>query len=359
MSSSLLQALMSERIETRLDAISHLSEVDPSERLSLFEPILTDFSCEVRRAAADSVYLCPTIYPKFLADPVPFVRIAVIQNSLRLREALNSPITILNDLANLTKDPVPAVRCALAQILPAHAKFDSDCDSRALTLEKIAPIILEMLSDHSDDVKVSTSLILIELSIIFGYDLVFEELFDQLQIVFTDRQWRVRHTGVQLIIGLGLISPAVYFNENLMMFLRRFLTEDCHKLREAAVAALPSLAKHFGEEWVMQSLIIELRQLEKSSNFLHRETYLWALSVLIPFFPVEYQANYVFHPMIRMLKDSVQNVVLLTIELLWQHHELIHPFRRQYEMRPILESLVESSSPTVTEKAAAFLLECQ
>jgi hypothetical protein len=144
-----------------------------------------------------------------------------------------------------------------------------------------------------------------------------------------------------------------------MMFLVRFLTDPCNKLRESTVAALPALARHLGEDWVMQALIVEIRRLEKSQNFIHRETYLLALSALIPFFPPEFQANYVFHPMIHMLKDPIQNVVLLTIELLWQHHEHIHPFRRQHEMRPILESLVEGAGPTVTEKAAAFLLECQ
>jgi hypothetical protein len=63
--------------------------------------------------------------------------------------------------------------------------------------------------------------------------------------------------------------------------------------------------------------------------------------------------------MIRMLRDQVHNVVLMVIKLLSQHKDAIHPFRRQYELKPILETLAQSQQPTIKERAAAFLAECQ
>jgi HEAT repeat protein len=189
---------MSERVEARLEAIPHLEEVDPGDRAGLFELILTDFSCEVRVAAAAAIFLCPPAYPKFLADPVPGVRIAVVNQSLRLRAALGDPSAVLDELATLTKDPVADVRCAFARVLHAHAKVDGDCDARELTLRKVAPLVLEMLGDHSDDVKLAASLNLVELAVVYGYDFVFEELSDHLHSILTDRQWRVRNTGIQL-----------------------------------------------------------------------------------------------------------------------------------------------------------------
>jgi hypothetical protein len=359
MSESIRQALMSEHVDARLEAIPQLQNVVMSERESLFELILTDFSCDVRKSAAASISSCPSMYKRFLADPVPGVRIAVVQQSVPLREVLGNPITVLSELATLTKDPVADVRCAFARVLHQHARPASTFDSREFTLTKIAPILQELLHDNSDDVKLAAASNFVELTSIHGFQFVFGDLRDHIQLILTDRQWRVRQVGIQLLVALGIVADAPYVTENLMMFYVRFLSDPCQKLREFMVAALPSLARQLGEDWVTQSLILELRKLEKSPNFLNRKVYLLALSVLVSFFPVDFQANYVFHPMIRMLKDPVQNVVLLAIELLWQNHELIHPFRRQHEMRPILEWLMESSGPTVTEKAAAFLLECQ
>jgi hypothetical protein len=66
-----------------------------------------------------------------------------------------------------------------------------------------------------------------------------------------------------------------------------------------------------------------------------------------------------FHPAIQLLRDPVQNVVLVAIDVLWRHNGAMHPFRRQHEMKPLLEALVEAARPTLAERAAAFLLECQ
>jgi hypothetical protein len=96
-----------------------------------------------------------------------------------------------------------------------------------------------------------------------------------------------------------------------------------------------------------------------SQNFMERETYLFSISALVGFFPVQYQSNYVFQPMIRLLNDPIHNVVLLALELLAQHKDAVHPFRRQYELKPILESLIETSPPTIKERAQAFLSACR
>ena len=122
---------------------------------------------------------------------------------------------------------------------------------------------------------------------------------------------------------------------------------------------LPALVNHFGQDWLQNKLIIELQVLAQSPSFLDRETFLRCISALVGFFPAQYQSNYVFQPMIRMLHDPVHSVVFLAIELLSKHRESIHPFRRQYELKPILETLVESYPPTIKEHASAFLAELQ
>lgn len=358
-SAQILELLSNEDISVRIDAVSKLGDVDPSEREVIFNKVSEDFNHEVREAAANLICLCPQCYQKYLSDPDPQVRIAIINNSVEIRKFLGlQETTFLKSFDALVNDSVAEVRCALANILHQHAKVDGEV-SKDLVLDKIVPLIDKLLSDRHDDVRVAASLNIKELTILFGYDFVFEKLYNSLHHMLTDTQWRVRNNAVDLLFGLALVCSSDFFDQNLFQFLMQFLKDPCNKVREFALSALPTLASHFGDNWLRTKLITNLQELGQSQNFLHRETYLLSISALASFFPVQYQSNYVFQPMIRMLRDQVNNVVLLAIELLSQHRESIHPFRRQYELKPILENLVETSPPTIKERANAFLAECQ
>jgi hypothetical protein len=221
------------------------------------------------------------------------------------------------------------------------------------------PLIPKLLTDLDDDVRMAASLDLKALTIQFGFDFIFENLHSSLHSMLTDTQWRVRNQAVELLFGLAVVCSADFFDQSLMEFLMMFLKDPCNRVSQFALTALPNLSQHFGDDWLKTQLMTRLQELASSPNFLHRETYLLRISALVSFFPVQYQSNYVFQPMIRMLRDQVHNVVLLAIELLAQHKDAIHPFRRQYELKPILETLAQSQQPTIKERAAAFLAECQ
>jgi hypothetical protein len=194
-----------------------------------------------------------------------------------------------------------------------------------------------------------------ELTVQFGYDFAFDNFQKSIHEVLADTQWRVRTNGMDFLFGLGLLCQADFFNQNLMGYLVGFLKDACIPVSRSAVDALPSLTKHFGDEWLKTQLMPKLEELGASLKFLQRATYLCAISALVSFFPVQYQTNYVFQPMIRMLRDPVSSVVLLAIELISLHKGSIHPFRRQYELKPILEQLAQSSQPTIKERATALL----
>lgn len=358
-SSQILELLSSDDVPVRISAVSRIGEVDAAEREAIFNKISEDFNHEVREAAANQICLCPQCYQKFLSDPDPQVRIAIINNSVEIRKLLGlKDAAFLKSFEALASDSVAEVRCALASILHQHAKASGE-GSKDLVLDKIVPLIDKLLVDRHDDVRVTASLNIKELTVLYGYDFVFEKLYNSLHHMLTDTQWRVRNNAVDLLFGLALVCSSDFFDQNLFQFLMQFLKDPCNKVREFALSALPTLASHFGDKWLRTKLITSLQELGQSQNFLHRETYLQSISALASFFPVQYQSNYVFQPMIRMLRDPVNNVVLLAIELLSQHRESIHPFRRQYELKPILENLVETSSQTIKERANAFLAECQ
>lgn len=353
------ELLQNEDFNKRIDAVKQFRNVsNEQERKQLFLKVIEDFNHEVRAAAANEIELCPSIYAKFLSDPDPQVRIAIIEHSIEIRKTQSD---ILTNLQNVVNDSVPNVRCAFAKVLHKHAEFTNskgEIDKTVLA-STIIQNIDRLLSDRNDDVRIAASQNIKFLTIQFGFDFVFEQLHNSLHHMLTDTQWRVRINAVELLFGLSLVCPVEFFNDNLFPFFRQFLRDPCSKIRQFTLSALPNLASHFDEEWLKTTLIEELQTLAQSDNFLHRETYLYSISVLAGFFPVQYQSNYVFQPMIRMLKDQVQNVVLLAIELLSKHKDSIHPFRRQYELKPILEELAENSPPTTKARAAKLIENLQ
>lgn len=363
--SSLLEQLSNEDVAVRLDAVSKFSEANESDLKTLFEKVSQDFNHQVREEAAEKILLYPEAFKTFLADPDPQVRITIVNKSVEIKKALiekgrlENPDFVIDNLQVLENDSVSEVRCALARILYKHAGTEANDASRTFVLTKIVPIIDKLLSDRNDDVRIAASLNIKEITILLGFDFVFEQLYNSLHHMLTDTQWRVRNNAVELLFGLALVCSQEFFETNLFPFLIQFLQDPFYKVRQFALNSLPTLAGKFGEEWLKKKLVVALKDLAESQNYLHRETYLLAISALVSFFPVQYQSNYVFQPMIRMLKDNVYNVVLLAIELLSKHKDSIHPFRRQYELKPILEGLVENSNVTIKEQASALLAECQ
>jgi HEAT repeat protein len=355
---SIVEQLKKDDVQSRLDAVSQFETVPVDSREQLFKIVFEDFNHEVREAAANLIALCPSMFPTFLTDPDPDVRVAVVTNSVDVRRCLPSPELILARLADVVRDSAVEVRCALARVLHQHAKVDPANDPKTLVVQMIVPLIEQLLKDFHDDVRVAASLNLRELTVQFGFDFVFENVHRCMQYMLTDMQWRVRNNAVELLFGLALVCSREFFDHHLFEFLLKFLQDPCCKVRQFALMALPSLAQHFGYEWLKTRLMESLQRMADSENFMERETYLFSISALVGFFPVQYQSNYVFQPMIRLLNDPIHNVILLALELLAQHKDAIHPFRRQYELKPILESLIETSPPTIKERAQAFLSAC-
>jgi len=355
---SILEQLSNEDYLVRKDAVSKFRNAPKEDLEKLFQKVAEDFNHEVREAAAEEILIYPIMYRVFIGDPDPKVRISIVNKSVEIKNLLGPMEQVIDQLKVLENDPVAEVRCAFARILYQHVNKEPTQENMDFVVSKLVPIIDKLLSDRNDDVKICVSLNIKELTIIFGFDFIFEKLYSSLHHMLTDLQWRVRNNAVELLFGLALVCSSDFFDANLNHFLLEFLKDPCYKVRQFALSSLPTLAAKFGEKWLKEKLVPGLKELAESQNFLHRATYLHAVSALVSFFPVQYQSNYVFQPMIRMLKDSVSNVVLLSIELLKKHKDSIHPFRRQYELKPILESLVENSPPTVKQHANDLLSKC-
>lgn len=346
--------LQNEDVQKRIEAVQRFHEVPPDAREKLFQMVAGDFNHEVRETAANLIELYPKLYTEFIDDPDPQVRIAIINNLIKIRK---TEPDILSNFENLSKDSVAEVRCALAKVLHEHAEFkeaNGEIDENKLTTYIISNI-QTLLNDRNDDVRIAASENMKHMTIQFGFDFVFEKMRECLHSMLTDTQWRVRINAIEILFGLALVCPDEFFKDNLFPFLCQFLRDPCSKVRQFAISSLPTLASQFKSLVKENNFKENLSNLSQSDNFLHRQTYLYCISELAAFYPPQYRSNLVFQPMIRMLKDPVQNVVLLAIELLSKHKDSIHPFRRQYELKPTLEELAENASATIKAQAAKLL----
>jgi hypothetical protein len=229
----------------------------------------------------------------------------------------------------------------------------------AVTVERLVPVIDFFMNEPSDDLRTATARTVNSLVKYFGTDFVFEHLHGSFHRMITDVQWRVRICAVELLFGLAVVGNASFFNNHLMTFFGTFLRDPCDRVRHFVLSGLPNLVARFGVEWHTAKFIAVLQDLARSTNFLYREAYLLAISSLVEYFPEQYRSNYVYQPMIRMLRDPVENVVAVALILLSEHIAEIHPFRKQYELRPILEGLVAQAPPTTRDLARAFMNQLQ
>jgi hypothetical protein len=134
-----------------------------------------------------------------------------------------------------------------------------------------------------------------------------------------------------------------------------FLKDPISRVRLFALSGLPALVDKFGTDWLTTRLIPQLEELGASPNYLHREIFLMALSKLAKYFPERRRGNLLFRPLMSMLTDDVNSIVVLALVILSEHSGQLHPFRVQVELRPIIEGLVAGGAPTIKELAKVFL----
>lgn len=347
--------LQSPDLKSRIDAVENFEKVPENNLKVLFETVLKDFHREVRQAAARQIHLFPSKFEDFINDPDPEVKIIAISNSLKVVQQ-NDFKGIVKKLALLINDPISSVKCAVAKVLPELVEKDTT----KTILADVISIAKEFLNSNDDDLKIESAKIVQRLTKTYGFDYLFEKLSEPLNYILVDSQWRVRKIGWELIIALSLQVDEQFFSENLLKYLTHFLKDECYQMRKFTISYLPALVDHFKEKWLTDSFTPILQnEFQKSPNFLDRETYLFSVSTLASQFPVEFQSNCVFQPMIRMLKEGetnkCYNVVLLAMDLLKKDYKSIHPFRLKYELKPILDNLAKISEKTIANRASSFL----
>ena len=355
MAEEIIKALEGEELQAKIDAVENLQSVPANQIEQVFKKISSDLNSEIRYAAVSQIELCPQSFQTFIHDIDPKIRSFVIQKSVDIRIALKNDSEMISALSKFVTDTSTEVRIALASVISQHSKLFTDDHGVKTVQETLVPLLEGLLADKCDDVRVVASQNIKELAFQFGYDFVIEQLYTCLHHMLSDLQWRVRNSAIEMLFNLALACNLDFFEANLFQFLIQFLQDPSYNVRDFAISHLPSLVIHFGLEWLNSTLIKSLSELANSSNFLYRQVYLKSITILVNLFPVQFRSNYVFQPLIHFLGDPVDNVVLTSLNCITQNLRLIHPFKVQNELIPVLESLEINRSKTICEESSHLL----
>jgi HEAT repeat protein len=342
--------------ESRLAAVAALGGVAPKKLPRLFELIAADPVVNVRVAGAKCLVLFPQAFSQFITDQDPLVQIETIMRSRAVRDAHSDPQTVVTLLTdqNRAQTAPPEVRCAIAAVLASHVTGDSP-EARNAVFERVYPLMELYIKDMNDDVRLRIANGVKELAARFTTQFLFTRMSSIYRRMLVDPQWRVKNVSVELLYAMILVGDDESFDNHLFPLLLGFLRDPHYKVRHFAVSGLPILAKKFSDQWLTKTLFAKLGELANSSNYLEREIFIIAISTLAAYFPSKYIGNYVVQPMITLLKDSVNSVVLTALNVLAGHLQLVHPFRLQCVLKPQVEYLIAHGPPTVRTAATEFL----
>jgi HEAT repeat protein len=357
MTESWAQALQSEDLNTRAATVSQLANVPAELRDPLFQIVAGDTCNEIRRAAAELILICPTAFQYFLADQDSKIQTIIVATSVEIRRNHPEPATVLALLTNPSffRAVAADVRYAIGSVIADHVKLEENETVSQTVAERIAPVVELYMKDSDDGVRLAISKSVNEIGKYFGIEFALGHFHNAFHRMLTDSQWRVRVNAIELLYGLAIVSPLEFFEAHLFDFIIKFLKDDNHRVRHFTLSGIPQLADRFGTEWVIGKLVPQLRALASSPNYIQRETFLLAISLLVKYFPERRRANLAFQPMIKLLSDDVNSVVLVALIVLVDVSGQLHPFRVDTELRPLLEGLVSGGAPTVKALATAFL----
>lgn len=356
--STILQALDSNLLEVRLHYISDLRNANPNSLEAIFQKVSEDSHHQLREKAVQQITVFPKMYHLFVQDPDPQVKILLIQNSVKIREILHENSILDHFPAFISNGYIP-IRIAVANTLSQHAKLSSDNNDFDLIHNQIIPLMDQLVKDTNDDVRISISEQTKAFAINYGFDFIFEKLSNVFKLILSDVQWRVRKNAFEILVGLSLSSSGDFADSFLFPFCFKYLKDPCHSLRLFAIDGIITLAAHFGFQWIQKKLMPFLIELSVSHNYLEREIYIQILSKFLSIIPPDKNQEMVFQPIIEMLKDPIESVNLLSIHLLKQNVHFIHPYRLENELKPIMQTMLHSSSQTIQIYANEFLVSVQ
>jgi HEAT repeat protein len=214
------------------------------------EALVGDKEHEVRRSAVSVIHEIAETVPEIRSRLFSILKKASRDESSNVRESVGGSLSLL------------AARCGKEEV--------EMC---------IFPVMKMLLCDRDRATK---------MSVIRSLGVIYEKLgpdaiTDALSPIISDlssTNWRIRCAVLKSISALGRKMGREYFSANLAEHFFKVFSDQVSSVREEGALLLRELAREFGPVWFAEVVLPSLEPLRGSRRYLHRISYLNAISVL-------------------------------------------------------------------------------
>lgn len=178
------------------------------------------------------------------------------------------------------------------------------------TVQKIMPILLELIKDENADVRLNVSSGLFKVAQIVGPDILSPQFLTTLTNMTKDAQWRVRMAVFELIGDLSKLFGKEVFTKHLESIFLTYLSNTAASVRDMGIKKVKELAEKFKADWIMSSFIprvVEMFNVDKQ-GYNYRMCCLFSLQAVIPNLTKDQISQTVIPIFVKAMKDPIPNV---------------------------------------------------
>lgn len=301
-------------------------EITAQHLIDVYQLLLKDLEGEVRTAAAGKL---KTFALNLSAD----IRESVIMEKL------------LPVICEMVHETNLQVKTALAGVIMALAPLLG----KENTLDHLLPLFLVLLKDENPDVRLNIISNLEYVNQIMGVTQLSQSLLPAIVELAGDTKWRVRLAIIEYMPLLASQLGLHCFNERLTNLCLGWLVDDVYAVREAAVTNLRKLMDQFGVDWVVSEVVPRLVQLAQDTNYLRRMICLACLQELgeSESCKSELLNKHLLPTIIEMGKDPVANVRFKVCQILGKLGPLLDASTIESSVTPSLDILISDGDPDV------------
>mmetsp|Transcript_38602 Transcript_38602/g.106296 ORF Transcript_38602/g.106296 Transcript_38602/m.106296 type:complete len:594 (-) Transcript_38602:102-1883(-) len=304
--------------------------------------------CEVFKEDAKDTIV--PLYLKLLADQevevrtIAAARIAAVSSLRPTKEFLETLICSVEKLTS-PKEQSQHVRASLAGCILSLV----DLFGRALTVEHLINIILQLLRDESPEVRLKFISTLGELSSLTGIEVLSQTLLPSIKELGKDRQWRVRLGIIDCMPKLAKHLGEKQFTTELSGLFITWLMDPVYSVREAAAQNFRQLSEVLGTPWFETNIMPQLNNLLVHKNYLYRISAVISARTLAEVAGGPFLEKHLVPLAVKMAADPVPNVRFNTAKAIHAMQKSCEFSSAAFEssLLPCLWRLVADADPDV------------
>lgn len=178
------------------------------------------------------------------------------------------------------------------------------------TIQKVLPILNELLKDENSEVKLNVVSGLVKIANVVGNELLTTSLLTNLANMTKDPQWRVRMGIFELIADLAIIFGKETYCKHLQSIFMGYLTSTAASVRQMGIAKSSILAAAFKADWVMNEYIPVVTNhfnVDKK-GYNYRMCCLNSLAAVMPYILKDQITQHILPIFVKACKDDIPNV---------------------------------------------------